>query len=251
MFDYAVADMLLCFVMNEINVILVEDDNSFRTCLSELLELSGISTKGVGCAMEFYQAINAGAYDVAIIDIGLPDQSGLRIVEFLRENSNVGIILLSGHAQASDRVEGYNCGADHYFVKPVETSELVGAIRNLHERLLSIPPDDKHESDIGEWSLDKISWILTSPEGRQVNMTAKEMTFMAALMNCAGENVSRQTLNEMLDYQSSEYGNRSMDAMVRRLRKKSAQELQEHLPVQTIHAIGYCFSSPATVLTGN
>ena len=235
--------------MNKINVILVEDDDAFRNYLVEIIELSDISADGVNCAMDFYQAINTVKYDVAVIDIGLPDQSGLRIVEFLRENSNIGIILLSGLSSASNRVEGYNCGADHYFVKPVESKELIAAIRNLHTRLIETSPEP--EQNIGRWTLDKTSWKLACPEGREVKMTSKEMTFMAALMSCAGENVSRQTLNEILNYPSDEYGNRSMDAMVRRLRKKSAQELQENLPVQTVHAIGYCFSSPAIVLTGD
>lgn len=235
--------------MNEINVLLVDDDDAYRNYLAEIMELSDISTHGVNCAMDFYQAINTKIYDVAVVDVGLPDQSGFRIVEFLRENSNIGIILLSGLGSTENRVEGYNCGADHFFVKPVDSDELIAAIRNLHSRLVECPPIPKNS--MGSWSLDKTSWTLACPEGSEVKMTAKEMSFMATLMERAGETVSRQTLNGVLNYSSDEYGNRSMDAMVRRLRKKSAQELQEHLPIQTVHAIGYCFSSPATIVTGS
>jgi len=235
--------------MKKINVILVEDDDVFRDCLAEMLELSDISVGGVNCAMDFYQAINTNQYDVAIIDIGLPDRSGLRLVEFLRENSNVGIILLSGLSAIENRVEGYNCGADHFFVKPVDSIELIAAINSLYARLSESPavPEDK----IGHWSLDKTSWKLASPDGHEVKMTAKEMIFMDALMSCAGKNITRQALSDTLNYPADDYGNRSMDAMVRRLRKKSAQELDEHLPVQTVHAVGYCFSSPAIVLGHN
>ena len=232
--------------MKRINVILVEDDDAFRVCLSEILELSGISVSGVNCAMDFYKAINTNQYDVAIIDIGLPDHSGLRLVEFLRENSNIGIILVSGLSAIENRVEGYNCGADHFFVKPVDNIELVAAINSLYARLSTSPA--VLEDNIGYWNLDKGSWKIISPAGLQVKMTAKEMTFMTPLMSSAGENITRQDLSNILNYSANDYGNRSMDAMVRRLRKKSAQELNEHLPVQTVHAVGYCFSSPAIVL---
>jgi len=233
-------------LMKKTNVILVEDDDAFRDCLAEILELSDILVSGVNCAMDFYQAINTNQYDVAIIDIGLPDSSGLRLVEFLRENSNMGIILLSGLSAIENRVEGYNCGADHFFVKPVDNVELVAAINSLYARLSESPA--VLEEKIGHWNLDKGSWKLVSPAGLEVKMTAKEMVFMDALMSCAGENITRQDLSNILNYPADDYGNRSMDAMVRRLRKKSAQELGEHLPIQTVHAVGYCFSSPANVL---
>jgi DNA-binding response OmpR family regulator len=102
---------------------------------------------------------------------------------------------------------------------------------------------------MNSWSLDKSSWKLISPEGLSMKLTAKEISFMNILMSQAGKNISRQTLLEALTYPSNEYGNRSMDAMLRRLRKKAEQELHKPLPIQTIHAVGYCFSSPATFLT--
>ncbi len=235
--------------MSEIHALLVEDDNSLRECLAELLELSGIMTDGVNCAMACYQALNTKRYDIAIIDEGLPDQSGLRIVEFLHENTNIGIILLTASGSVTDRIEGYNKGADHFFVKPIRSAELAAAIKSLNARLLKNTTQIK--SDIINWYLDKTSWNLICPEGNEVKMTAKEMAFMNELMSSAGKNISRQSLLKTLEYPANEYGSRSMDSMLRRLRKKAKQVLYKPLPIQTVHSVGYCFSSPAILLTGD
>jgi len=235
--------------MNDINVVLVEDENSLRESLSELLELSGILVTGVGTAMEFYQAINTKCFDVAIVDIGLPDQSGLKIVEFLRENTNMGIILLTARGAIADKVEGYNCGADHFFVKPIESKVLIAAIKNLHARLVN--NDTKSNKDIKRWCLDKTSWKLICPEGHEVKMTSKEMLFLETIMDAAGKNIAREKLMHFLAYPSTEYGSRSMDAMLKRLRKKCEDELHKTVPIQTVRTVGYCFSSPAIILKGN
>ena len=108
--------------MSDVNVILVEDDIDLRDSLVEMLELSGFYTEGVGSAQEFYQALNTVRYDVAVIDLGLPDQSGLKVVEFLRDKTNMGIIILTARTSLNDRILGYDCGADHFFSKPVDTS---------------------------------------------------------------------------------------------------------------------------------
>ena len=236
-------------IMNDIHVILVEDEVLLRDSLSEMLELSGIMVDGVGTAMELYQVINTVTFDVAVVDIGLPDQSGLKIVEFLRKNTSTGIILLTAKGTLSDRVEGYNCGADHFFVKPVDSKELIAAIHSLHGRLVN--HDKKITKDISRWRLDKSSWKLVCPEGREVKMTAKEMLFMETLMAQAGETISREVLIKILNYPLDEYGSRSMDAMLRRLRKKCEQSLDNSIPVQTVRTLGYCFSSAAIILNGN
>jgi len=232
--------------MIEINVILVEDDDDLRESLAEVLELSGFYVDTVNCAMAFYQTLNIVRYDVAIVDIGLPDQSGLKIVEFLREKTELGIILLTAKSSVEDRVLGYESGADHYFVKPVDSFELMAAIRSLYGRMGSLPAIAK----ITHWRLERSSWKLVCPEGQEIKLTAKEMTFLNLLMQQSGECVTRIELLAELAYSDDEFGNRSMDSLLRRLRKKVMEEMHQELPVQTIRASGYCFSAVSVILTG-
>jgi len=234
--------------MSEINVIVLEDDSDLRESLVNMLELSGFYVDSVGCAMDFYQILNAVRYDVAIIDIGLPDQSGLTIIEFLRENTGLGVIVLTAKSTISDRVLGYDSGADHYFTKPADGFELVAAIKSLHNRMAGQLPV---LSAIDSWRLEKSTWQLVSPEGKAIKLTAKEMSFLNLLMRHHGDCVTRAQLILELGYSGDEYGNRAMDSLLRRLRKKVLDGLYLELPVQTVRSAGYCFSARAIILTGN
>ncbi|MBW6453241.1 MAG: response regulator transcription factor, partial [Methyloprofundus sp.] len=180
--------------MTDINVILVEDDDGLRESLAEVLELSGFHVDAVNCAMAFYQTLNLISYDVALVDIGLPDQSGLEIVEFLREKTRLGIILLTAKSTVADRVLGYESGADHYFVKPVDSFELMAVIRNLYGRRVEQLPS---VSEMTHWCLERSTWKLICPEGSDIKLTAKEMKLLNRLMQQPGECVMRsQLLNE-------------------------------------------------------
>jgi len=233
--------------MSEINVILIEDDPDLRESLVNIFELSGFYVDAVSCAIDFYKTLNVIRYDVAIIDIGLPDQSGLRIVEFLREKTGLGIIILTAFSTISDRVVGYESGADHYFSKPVNSFELIAAIKSLHSRMAGQLPLINNEE---YWRLEKSSWKLVCPEGKSIKLTAKEMGFLSPLMQQPSDTISRITLMHELNYPNDEYGSRSMDSLLRRLRKKVADEMQKELPVQTIRSTGYCFSASAIIMSG-
>ena len=232
--------------MSDINVILVEDDTDLRGSLVEMLELSGFYADGYDSAHEFYQALNTIRYDVAIVDLGLPDQSGLKIVEFLREKTNMGIVILTARTSLNDRILGYDCGADYFFSKPVDTLELIAAIKNLHSRLVGALPniDDALEC----WRLNKSSWRLASPDGRDVELTSKELQFLDILMQQTNENVTRKYIMTVLGYSEDMYGSRSLDSLVKRLRKKVASALDIELPIRTVHAVGFCFSAPCHIL---
>jgi DNA-binding response OmpR family regulator len=217
--------------------------------MSEVLELSGIYVDGVASAMEFYQLLHIVRYDVAIIDIGLPDQSGYEIAEFLREKTSLGIIILTAKGELEDRVKGYESGADHFFVKPVDHLELVAAIKSLHGRVSGNLPDVSQALEC--WRLNMSSWQLASPDGMALKLTAKEIEFLEKLIEQPDATISRQMVIEELGYPTDDYGNRSLDAMVRRLRKKVFEEFNMDLPLQTVHGVGYCFSASAIILRSN
>mgnify|MGYP000344217604 CR=1 FL=1 len=232
--------------MSDVNVILVEDDADLRDSLVEMLELSGFYTDGSGSAQEFYQALNTVRFDVAVVDLGLPDQSGLKIVEFLRDKTNMGIIILTARTSLNDRILGYDCGADHFFSKPVDNLELIAAIRNLHSRLVGVQPNIEEALEC--WRLNKSSWRLACPDGRDVEITSKELVFLDALMQQSNENVTRQYVMDVLGYSHDMYGSRSLDSLIKRLRKKVESTLDIELPIRTVHAVGFCFSAPSHIL---
>lgn len=117
-----------------IRVIIVEDDRDLRESLVEYLSLDGHDVTGVGSALEFYQALASSTFMIAVMDIGLPDQCGYVMAEFVRRNTPMGIIILTARSSIEDRVNGYRAGGDLYLVKPVDCRELSAAITSLAER---------------------------------------------------------------------------------------------------------------------
>jgi len=228
-------------------IILVEDDLELQSSLLEYLKLTGLNAVGAESAIKFYQLLNAGEFDIAIVDIGLPDQSGFEIAQYLRQNSNIGIIILTAKGSTEDRIQGYNSGCDLYFVKPVDCQELTAAIQSLYDRLNS-KTEFRSEQNSAAWFLDATNWTMTPPAGKPFTLTGKELQFLSLLIDNNGNPVDRNELMLALGYDVNQYENRALDALVRRLRKKLAEADGDNKdPIKTIHAVGYCFSAPAQI----
>lgn len=232
---------------NPYRIIFVEDDIDLRDSITEYLTLSGLSVTGVGCCIDCYAALKGADFQVAVVDVSLPDQSGFVLTEYLRKNTALGIIILTARETLEDRVHGYSSGADLYLVKPVNTKELLAAIKSLAGRQR---PDQRAPLPPAKWTpwqLQKDAWALVTPVGAALELTAKEFRFLEALISTPGKAVDRDHLIALLGYSDDEYANRAMDSLVRRLRRKIEEATQLPSPIKTIHAIGYCFTSPAVI----
>lgn len=222
-------------------VIIVEDDTYLLKYTKEMLELEGFTVKGTTSALDFFQLLTAEKFNVAIIDIGLPDKSGFEIIEYLRENTNLGLIILTAREAIKDKIKGYDSGTDYYFVKPVNSFELVAAIKNLVSRLKQTDIDSKDAKQ--EWFFDHKTREIQSPEGVFIELTSKEQTFLACLAEKKGNAITRKTLMTSLDYNcESQYGNRALDVLVVRLRKKLKEQSNFPIPIKTVHGYGYSFN---------
>ena len=231
--------------MRSIYAILVEDDIDLRHILVENLSRQGITAVGVSSALEFYQKLPKYNFDVAIIDPDLPDYSGLSIAQYLRKETQLGVIVYSDSDSAQDKVKAYESGADLYIVKPVDSRELSLAVMNLIARIHqnANQADDKNQT----WLVDKESWRIVAPCNYSVELSAKEMIFVGLLGEKAGSTVSRSHLLDALSYPNNQHGNRALESMVLRLRKKLSGCESGHMPVKTVHGVGYMFSFPLVI----
>lgn len=228
-------------VNKRIKILLAEDDTDLCESLIDCLDLHGYSVRGVPNALSFYQAISADSFDIAIIDLGLPDQSGLEIVSHLKENKNMGIIILTAMGSPEIRAQGYESGADLYLVKPTECRELAAAIANLSNRLQKdLPQKSSPQSPL--WTLNTSDLSLLSSSGKKVTLTVREATFLNILMRSPGDTIDRQIVAQALDINAGDLNDRRMDSMIRRLRKKTKETLGVNLPIHTVYGKGYVFS---------
>jgi DNA-binding response OmpR family regulator len=230
-----------------IKLILVEDDNDLRESLVECLQLNEFSVRGAASAMECYRALGGGVYDIAVVDIGLPDQDGFVLAEYLRTNTCMKIIILTARSAVEDRIKGYGSGADLYLVKPVDHRELSAAIRSLCDRESPQSPLVQTAALSDKWVLSRENWQLVAPNGAIITLTGRELQFLDVLLATPGKAVKRETLIEILGYSDIEYANRAIDSLVRRLRRKVETLSSVEPPIRTAHAFGYCFSAPVIV----
>ncbi len=235
------------------NIIVVEDDKDLREGMVECLRLAGQQARGVGSAIEFYQEMSTGSFDIAVLDVNLPDKDGYSIASFLSEKTGMGIIFITGRDQEDDRIRGFSSGADLYFVKPVNTREFVLAVSNLARRLGTERPPAREKANAPEtpadmWVLDRVRWRLISPRHKTMQLTAKEVVLAERLAAARGGTVTRRELLELLGHEAQHAESRSLDATIKRMRRKAMEFTEEPLPIQTVQSLGFLFSAPVRVV---
>ncbi|HTH16682.1 MAG TPA: response regulator transcription factor [Magnetospirillum sp.] len=232
-------------------IIVVEDEASLRADLVEYLSACGHVVTGCADGVALDAAMARRPADIIILDVNLPGEDGFSIAKRLREQSEIGIIMLTARGVNVDRVVGLEIGADVYLVKPIELRELEAQIRTLARRLraqpvTAAPPPARPETSSG-WVYDQVAWALLAPGGEQVKLTANERTFVNLLVERPGEPVSRSDIFRALGKREWDAGDRSVDSMVRRLRAKGESLLGNPLPIEAVHGTGYAFTAPVTV----
>ena len=236
-------------------VIVVEDDKDFRDSMVEYLLLKGLDVTGVESALEFYASMSLQKYDLAVLDIGLPDQNGLVLAEYIRNNTEMRIVILTAQSSLESKINAYTLGADIYMVKPIDFSELSASIYSILRRLeasLGLPQSRGSAEPVSEkqktrWRLVRSNWTLCSPEGEEIKLTAKEFDLFEQLALSSNAVVLRQDFLTALGYENNEHGNRSLDALVHRLRLKKSG-LKYTIPIKTSHGSGYSFAAPITIV---
>lgn len=235
-------------------IIMVEDDNDFRESLMKYLKMNGYDIIGVGTAMEFYQHIAAEKYMIAIVDIGLSDQSGLVLGEFVRKNTDMRIIMLTARASVDDKLAGYTSGADIYLVKPVDFREVIAAISTILERLNGDPSqllrrDEEHAllpEKKNPWKLVRSQWLLLAPEGEEIRLTSKEFEFLFCVASNHQRVAKRKEIFHAMCYKEDDSRCAAIEALVHRLRRKTEINGATS-PIKTIHGVGYRFTADIVI----
>lgn len=222
-------------------ILVVEDDPILSHHLQVQLSELGNQVQTAPTAKEgFYQATNY-PIDVAIIDLGLPDEDGISLIQKLRDNElKAPILILTARVNWQDKVEGLNAGADDYLVKPFQKEELVARLDALVRRSAGFV---KPVINSGPLALDLAAKQL-SLHGNPMEVTAFEYQILEYLMRHCHEVVAKQRLLDVI-YADKEGDPNTIEVMVSRLRKKLSKEGIEN-PIATIRGQGYKFNLPCS-----
>lgn len=223
-------------------VVLVEDDFELRQSLTDFLRLNGFAVTSVGSGAEFASVIDAGVFDVAIVDLNLPDANGFELTRFLTQKTDLGVIILTARTLRDDKIRGYAEGANLYFTKPVDGDELVHAVRNLWDRIRR-SESGREPAHMSQpiWRIDCATWRLFSPQGIAIKLSSREAKMILCLAKASGRIVPRADLTSAMGYRDLSPETRSLDAVVRRLRSK-ARDAGLDLPIHVAHGAGVEFS---------
>ena len=222
-------------------VIIVEDNSLIRDAVSGYLKLDGYKTLEFGGVTGVLDAVKRETADLAILDVMLPDGSGFALAKEIRASSDIPLIFLTAKDSESDRILGFELGADDYICKPFSAKELVLRVHALLRR--SGKSDSGKSSASGEWQSGNSTVLIdeakhnVSVDGNAAELTSTEWKILLYLASNAGQVVSReQLLSECLNY-FFEGSERTIDTHMANLRSKIGQQW-----ISTVRGFGYRFS---------
>jgi len=221
-----------------LRLLLIEDDALLRDrVLTPRLKQFGFEVMAIGHVGEMAQAIERRTPNIVLLDIGLPDHDGFEISRTLRAQfSDIGIVMLTGRSDTTDRVRGLSEGADAYLSKPVEIDVLVATLHSVARRLkLSSSPG----AIPGTWKLDSDDWLLLSPSGGRVILSKTERRLLEELMKQPNQVVVRDILIGAISDDVDAFDPHRLDSLIHRLRRKVLASVGEPLPLNAVHGHGY------------
>ena len=235
------------------HVLVVDDDRGLRALLDKYLVEHGFRVTQAACGREMMNAIEGGRFDLVVLDLMMPGDSGLVLCQKLRERNGPPIIMLTAMGSEVDRVIGLEMGADDYVVKPFSPRELVARIKAVLRRgeLAAADPDDSPLAYAFDgWRLEPGRRILRSPDGAVVDITSGEFELLLALVMRPRRVLTRDQLLDLAHGRSTAGPDRSIDVQISRLRRKIEADPRQPAMIKTVRSGGYLFTSDVRAVRG-
>jgi two-component system phosphate regulon response regulator OmpR len=221
------------------HILVVDDDARLRALLQRFLTEQGFRVSTAENAATARAALADMAFDLLVLDVMMPGESGLELTAALRaEGQEVPILMLTARGAPDDRIAGLEQGVDDYLAKPFDPRELALRIRTILRRAAPAPtaPQNLAPMQIGNRWFDIERAELRGPDGI-IRLTGGEAALMQSLARRAGEILSREDIGEALG--TPDAGERAIDVQVTRLRRKVEPDPREPRFIQTIRHRGY------------
>ncbi|MCT8971198.1 response regulator transcription factor [Microbaculum marinisediminis] len=218
-------------------ILVVEDDTDLNRQLVAALTDAGYAVDTAFDGEEGHFLGDTEPYDAVVLDIGLPQMDGIRVLEQWRaDGRKMPVLILTARDRWSDKVAGIDAGADDYVAKPFHMEEVLARIRALLRRAAG---HASSEIECGPVRLDTRSSRVTV-DGNAVKLTSHEFRLLSYLMHHQGRVVSRTELVEHLYDQDFDRDSNTIEVFVGRLRKKLDTDI-----IETVRGLGYSINAPA------
>lgn len=224
-------------------ILILEDEIGIRSFVSINLKREGYEVIEAGTGAEAIEKLSTEKnISLALLDIMLPDTSGIEICKYIRkEFDNMGVIMLTAKSQEDDKIEGFQSGADDYIVKPFSIKELLMRVQALIRRV-------KKDSDSKKNNMINTPPFLIDPNKRklyknevEVDLTPTEFSIVKYLMTNDSQSLSRDQILEEVWGSADLYDYKIVDVNIRRIRNKIEDDPSKPKFIQTVWGYGYSF----------
>ncbi len=217
------------------HILVVDDDGRICDLVSRYLRDQGFIALTANNANEALNMLKVFEVDALVLDVMMPEMTGIELTTKLREQGRQEpVLLLTALGEVDDRITGFESGADDYLTKPFEPKELVLRLQAILKRTKK-PQQNKHAFVIGEWHFDSRHDELSKGDNI-LPLTSVEASLLRALCESVGEVVSREELARRCNMTS---GERTIDVQVTRLRRKIEIDTKSPRYLQTMRGKGY------------
>ena len=229
-------------------ILVVDDDPEIRHLLRVSLERENYAVSEAKDASTARSRLDRGGIDLITLDLALGADDGLTFAREIRAHSDVPIIMVTGKGDAIDRVVGLELGADDYICKPFNLREVVARVRAVlrrHEPARRTAAKSALHERFGfnGWSLDITSRELTTEAGVNCELTTGEFNLLELFVRRSQRVLTRDEIMDLLKGHDWSPIDRSIDALIVRLRKKIEPEAAKPAHIKTVRGVGYVFAT--------
>ena len=213
-------------------ILIVEDDSLLSRGIADALRRWTYVPECAANVAETNRALQNSAFDAVLLDLKLPDGSGLEVLRTMRRNGDTTpVVVITARDAISDRVAGLDAGADDYLIKPFHLDELAARLRSIHRRSRGLSNNVVVE---GRLTFDTISGDATF-DGQRIVLSKREFLLLRALTERAGRVVSRGTLEKSV-FGNDGVDSNALEVHVHALRRKLSRD-----SIRTVRGLGYMF----------
>ena len=214
------------------HILIVDDDERIRELVKQYLNDNEYLVTTASSAEDAKEKVDIIKFDIIILDIMMPGQSGLDFTNENKKKINTPVILLTAKGEVSERIEGLEVGADDYLAKPFEPKELVLRIKNILDKTKN--KNQKRVVNFSNINID-LNKLLIIKNNKQIKINNTEKVILEKMINSPGETFTREGIGKLINLDKE----RSIDVIITRLRKKIETNPKNPKFLQTIRGAGY------------
>lgn len=238
-----------------LNVLVVDDDEDIRSLICQYLHSYAMTSVGVGNGHAMRDAMARQAFDVIVLDLMLPGESGLTLCKEIRSQSTVPVLMISAHGEPVERIISLEIGADDFVSKPFDIRELVARIHSVLRRTqagrqVSSDAGNKPPRQIqfGEWRLNVALRQLLDKQGLVIPLSNAEFRLLCVLLQRPRTILDRELLLDLTRGSTVDAVDRSIDILISRLRNKLRDDPRNPQLIRTVRGAGYILDAHTSAM---